>query len=50
MMQNFLKPNDVIIADQGTSFFGAYDLALYKNNTFIGQPLWVLSAIRYLQH
>ncbi|MQH60615.1 alpha-keto acid decarboxylase family protein, partial [Escherichia coli] len=40
MMQNFLKPNDVIIADQGTSFFGAYDLALYKNNTFIGQPLW----------
>ena len=30
MMQNFLKPNDVIIADQGTSFFGAYDLALYK--------------------
>ncbi len=49
MMQNFLKPNDVIIADQGTSFFGAYDLALYKNNTFIGQPLAGLSAIHYLQ-
>ncbi|KMR65059.1 pyruvate decarboxylase, partial [Staphylococcus aureus] len=40
MIQNFLKSNDVIIADQGTSFFGAYDLALYNNNTFMGQPFW----------
>ncbi|EHJ08025.1 alpha-keto acid decarboxylase family protein [Staphylococcus simiae] len=40
MMQTFLKPHDIIIAEQGTSFFGAYDLALSQQNTFIGQPLW----------
>ncbi|KKB25748.1 alpha-keto acid decarboxylase family protein [Staphylococcus carnosus] len=40
MMQDFLAPSDVILAEQGTSFFGAYDLALYKGNKFVGQPLW----------
>ena len=40
MMQDFLAPSDVILAEQGTSFFGAYDLALYKDNKFVGQPLW----------
>lgn len=40
MMQTFLQPNDVVIAEQGTSFFGAYDLWLHANNKFIGQPLW----------
>ncbi|MEQ5990936.1 alpha-keto acid decarboxylase family protein [Staphylococcus saccharolyticus] len=40
MMQDFLQLDDVLLAEQGTSFFGAYDLALYKDNTFIGQPLW----------
>lgn len=40
MMQDFIAPDDVILAEQGTSFFGAYDLALYKNNMFVGQPLW----------
>ena len=40
MMQDFIKQDDVILAEQGTSFFGAYDLALYSNNKFIGQPLW----------
>ncbi|OHO68880.1 pyruvate decarboxylase [Staphylococcus sp. HMSC036D05] len=40
MMQDFIQLDDVLIAEQGTSFFGAYDLALYKDNTFIGQPLW----------
>ena len=40
MMQDFLQQDDILIAEQGTSFFGAYDLALYKDNTFIGQPLW----------
>ncbi|TBL44484.1 alpha-keto acid decarboxylase family protein, partial [Klebsiella oxytoca] len=39
-MQDFLAPPDVILAEQGTSFFGAYDLALYKDNKFVGQPLW----------
>ncbi|MGO3048931.1 pyruvate decarboxylase [Staphylococcus casei] len=40
MMQDFIKDDDIIIAEQGTSFFGAYDLALYSANKFIGQPLW----------
>src|SRR5699024_5444502 len=40
MMQDFIKQGDVILAEQGTSFFGAYDLALYSDNKFIGQPLW----------
>lgn len=40
MMQDFLNRDDVVIAEQGTSFFGAYDLALTKTNKFIGQPLW----------
>ncbi|MCE3022039.1 alpha-keto acid decarboxylase family protein [Staphylococcus pasteuri] len=40
MMQEFIQLDDILIADQGTSFFGAYDLSLYKDNTFIGQPLW----------
>ncbi|MEJ7304522.1 thiamine pyrophosphate-dependent enzyme, partial [Staphylococcus caprae] len=40
MMQDFLQQDDILIAEQGTSSFGAYDLALYKDNTFIGQPLW----------
>lgn len=40
MMQDFIGIDDVILAEQGTSFFGAYDLNLYKDNTFIGQPLW----------
>lgn len=40
MMQDFIKEEDVIIAEQGTSFFGAYDLALNQHNKFIGQPLW----------
>lgn len=40
LMQQFIKPNDVLIAEQGTSFFGAYDLVLPQGVTFIGQPLW----------
>ncbi|MDN8760208.1 alpha-keto acid decarboxylase family protein, partial [Staphylococcus aureus] len=40
MMQHFIKDDDVLLAEQGTSFFGAYDLALPKDMTFIGQPLW----------
>ena len=40
MMQDFLQLDDILIAEQGSSFFGAYDLSLYKDNTFIGQPLW----------
>ena len=40
LMQHFIQPHDVLLAEQGTSFFGAYDLALPKDVTFIGQPLW----------
>ncbi|MDU9348409.1 MULTISPECIES: alpha-keto acid decarboxylase family protein [Staphylococcus] len=40
LMQQFIQPQDVILAEQGTSFFGAYDLLFSKDNTFIGQPLW----------
>lgn len=40
MMQDFISDNDVLIAEQGSSFFGAYSLALPKNMSFIGQPLW----------
>lgn len=40
VMNAFLKKDDILLAEQGTSFFGAYDLSLYKGNQFIGQPLW----------
>lgn len=40
MMNAFLEKDDILLAEQGTSFFGAYDLSLYKGNQFIGQPLW----------
>ncbi|MBP2258857.1 alpha-keto acid decarboxylase family protein [Virgibacillus alimentarius] len=40
LMNQFLKPYDVILAEQGTSFFGGYTMSLPKNTTFIGQPLW----------
>ncbi|MBI5974385.1 alpha-keto acid decarboxylase family protein [Staphylococcus canis] len=40
VMQSFIRPNDILLADQGTSFFGAYSLAMPKGATFIGQPLW----------
>lgn len=36
----FLEKDDILLAEQGTSFFGAYDLPLHVGNTFIGQPLW----------
>ncbi len=49
MMQDFIKEEDVIIAEQGTSFFGAYDLALNQHNKFIGQPLWGSIGILYLR-
>lgn len=39
-LQRFFKEGDVIIADQGTSFFGSYSLPLPKNTSYIGQPLW----------
>lgn len=40
VMQDFIRPNDVILGEQGTSFYGSYSLALPEGATFIGQPLW----------
>ncbi|OUB30483.1 indolepyruvate decarboxylase [Bacillus thuringiensis serovar yunnanensis] len=37
---HFLQPEDVIIADQGTAFYGAAMMPLPLKSKFIGQPLW----------
>ena len=36
----FLRPGDVVLADQGTSFYGMATQRLPADVTFIGQPLW----------
>jgi len=36
----FLRPGDIVLADVGTSFFGAATHRLPRDVTFIGQPLW----------
>lgn len=40
IMQDFLRPGDIVLADQGTAAFGAAALRLPDNVTFICQPLW----------
>ncbi|WP_104757790.1 alpha-keto acid decarboxylase family protein [Helicobacter salomonis] len=35
-----LQPHDILIAEQGTSFFGAVAVNLPDGVTFVGQPLW----------
>ncbi|EJR54662.1 hypothetical protein IIM_01602 [Bacillus cereus VD107] len=37
---HFLKENDVLIAEQGTPFFGSASIPLPNNTTYVGQPLW----------
>jgi indolepyruvate decarboxylase len=39
-IQGFLRPGDLIIADQGTAFYGAAGLTLPAGASLIGQPLW----------
>jgi len=39
-MQEFLLPGDLVIADQGTAFYGAAGLTLPDGAALIGQPLW----------
>ena len=39
-LQTFIRPGDIILADQGTSAFGAIDLRLPAEVNFIVQPLW----------
>ncbi len=36
----FLRPGDIVLADQGTSFYGMATHRLPAGVTFIGQPLW----------
>nr|WP_240757598.1 thiamine pyrophosphate-binding protein [Nakamurella flava] len=36
----FLRPGDIVLADQGTSFYGMGLHRLPTGVTFIGQPLW----------
>jgi alpha-keto-acid decarboxylase len=36
----FLREGDVVLADQGTAFYGASTHRLPSGVTFIGQPLW----------
>jgi len=39
-MQAFLRPGDIILADQGTAAFGAAALRLPQNARLLVQPLW----------
>jgi indolepyruvate decarboxylase len=39
-VQDFLQPGDLLIADQGTAFYGAAGLTLPDGAQLIGQPLW----------
>ncbi|HDR6299218.1 alpha-keto acid decarboxylase family protein [Bacillus cereus] len=39
-MYHFLKENDVLIAEQGTPFFGSSAIPLPNNTTYVAQPLW----------
>jgi indolepyruvate decarboxylase len=39
-VQDFLRPGDLVIADQGTAFYGAADLTLPAGATLAGEPLW----------
>lgn len=39
-LQTFIRPGDIILADQGTSAFGAAALRLPADVNFIVQPLW----------
>ncbi len=40
MMQTFLQPGDIILADQGTAAFGAAALRLPTGAQLLVQPLW----------
>ncbi|PFO66009.1 indolepyruvate decarboxylase [Bacillus cereus] len=37
---HFLQENDVLIAEQGTPFFGSATIPLPSNTTYVAQPLW----------
>lgn len=39
-IENFIKPNSVVVAEAGTSLFGLLNRTLPDNTTFVSQPLW----------
>ncbi|MET7552548.1 thiamine pyrophosphate-dependent enzyme, partial [Streptomyces sp. NPDC005500] len=39
-VENLTQSNETIVAEQGTSFFGASSIFLKPKSHFIGQPLW----------
>jgi indolepyruvate decarboxylase len=39
-LERFLRPGDVLVADQGTAYYGAATLRLPRDVRFIGQALW----------
>ena len=39
-VQDLLRPGDLLIADQGTAFYGAAGLTLPDGAQLLGQPLW----------
>ena len=38
--QRYLRPGDIVFADQGTSFYGALEVALPRGAAIVGQPHW----------
>lgn len=40
IMQSFLRKGDVVVAEQGTSYFGASEMNMPEDSSFVGQPLW----------
>jgi pyruvate decarboxylase len=44
-LEKFLKPNDIVITDAGTAFFGLLDVRFPKNVMSVNQLMW--SAIGY---
>jgi indolepyruvate decarboxylase len=39
-VQDFLRPGDLVLADQGTAFYGAAGLTLPDGAELVGQPMW----------
>lgn len=39
-LSQFMDEKDVLLAEQGTSFYGAATMPIPKDTMFIGQPLW----------
>lgn len=40
LLSQELSPGNIVVADQGTSFFGMASRRFPENSMFIGQPLW----------